>query len=187
VNPFEDVKGTDWFIDDVIYVYDNGLMLGTSTTPMLFSPNATTTRGMIVTVLYRLAGSPDVSGLANPFSDVAAGQWYTDAVKWAADNGIVSGYGGGKYGPEDNITREQLAAILYRYLVQTGKGPQGAWLTQLGFADAGKISDYAIEAVTFLNMKGIINGKPGNLFDPKGQATRAEAAAMLHRFMEAIG
>ena len=112
VSPFGDVQSTDWYYDEVQYVYENGLMSGTSATT--FSPDATTTRGMIVTILHRLEGTPAVS-TSGTFADVAAGQYYTDAVEWASANGIVGGYGNGRFGPNDPITREQLAAMMYRY------------------------------------------------------------------------
>ncbi|MCL1905741.1 MAG: InlB B-repeat-containing protein, partial [Clostridiales bacterium] len=183
-NPFEDVKSSDWFYGDVEYVYTNGLMVGTSTDPMLLSPNMTTTRGMIVTILYRLEGEPDVSDLTNPFDEVAAGTWYTDAVIWAAGNGIVSGYGGGKFGPEDSITRQDLAVILNNYAKSVGiKLP--AVNGYKGFNDDADIANYAKDAIERFFEAGIIAGKPGNIFDPKGDATRAEVAAMLHRFLEA--
>ena len=184
-NPFEDVFQSDWFYNDVMFVYTHGLMIGTSTQPMLFSPNAATTRGMIVTILYRMAGSPDVSGLANPFTDVAGDKWYSDAVIWAAANGIVNGYGDGKFGPEDSITREQLAVILNNYLKYAGLDlPIKTEYT--GFDDDADIADYAVEAIEKLFSSGVIVGRPGNVLDPKGNATRAEMAAMLKRFIEAV-
>ena len=183
---FQDVNLGDWFYDNVRYVYQNGLMNGTSTSPMLFDPNGTLTRGMIVTILYRQAGSPSVSGLENPFSDVPGGQWYTDGVIWAADKGVVEGFGDGLYGPERNVTREQLAAILFRYAQFLGKVPGNSLEGALSFADAASIADYAKDAALFCSNNGIITGKPGNLFDPQGNATRAEAAAMLNRFIESI-
>jgi len=172
-------------VDSVKYVYQKGLMTGTSVTPMLFSPNIATTRGMIVTILYRLEGSPDVSGLMNPFDDVEGGTWYTDAVIWAYHNDIVSGYGDGKYGPNDNITREQLAAILNRYarFIDFTLPVEQEYT---GFSDDAAISDYAMDSVKRFFEAGIINGKPGNIFDPKGNATRAEVATMLMRFLELI-
>ena len=185
-SPFGDVATGDWFYGDVAYVYTKGLMLGTGTDPMLFSPQAKLTRGMVVTVLYRSAGSLDVNGIADPFNDIPSGQYYTDAVKWAATNNIVSGYGNGAFGPNDNITREQLAVILYNYAVFEDKGPVGMWAVRLGFTDAGDISDWATEGVMFCSMKGIINGYPDGSFVPQGGATRAEGAAMLHRFMETV-
>ncbi|MDR1588765.1 MAG: S-layer homology domain-containing protein [Oscillospiraceae bacterium] len=185
INPFEDVFEDDWFYDNVMNVYGHGLMIGTSTTPMLFGPQASTTRGMVATIVYRMAGSPDVSGLSNPFSDVDAGKWYTDGIMWAAANGIVLGYGDDTYGPEDNITREQLAAILNRYselrdlsLPETRDYP--------GFIDDRNISAYARDAVERFFKAAIINGKTDGVLDPRGDATRAELAAMLHRFIIAV-
>ncbi|MCL1808917.1 MAG: bacterial Ig-like domain-containing protein [Clostridiales bacterium] len=178
---FGDVHVGDWFSGDVDYVYTKGLMNGTSMTQ--FSPNATLTRGMVVTVLYRASEGPDVSDLENPFNDVAEGTWYTAAVKWASESGIVEGYGSGKFGPNDNVTREQLAAILKRYAdfleidLPELRGYES-------FSDEGSISDYAMEAVEALYKASVINGKLNNLFDSKGTATRAEFAAMLHRFLE---
>jgi len=181
--PFTDVKVGDWFYGDVYYMWENSLMNGTSDT--LFSPGGLVTRGMVVTVLYRMEGRPDVSELANPFGDVAEGLYYTDAVKWAADNKIILGYGDGKFGPSDNVTREQLAAILYRYQ-QYAENIAPETATAQEFADAGSISGYAKEFVDKLVMQGIINGRPNNLFDPQGNATRAEYAAILHRYLVAV-
>jgi uncharacterized repeat protein (TIGR02543 family) len=187
-NPFTDVKKSDWFYGDVEYVCENNLMVGTSAD--MFSPNANLTRGMIVTILYRLEGELGVSGLANPFTDVAAGQYYTDAIKWAVENKIVEGYGNGKFGPSDSITREQLAAILYRYM-NYKKINLPVTEQYIIFADEADISDYAMNAVQTFNKLGIIQGIGTNtagqtIVNPKGNATRAEVAAMLHRFMKAI-
>jgi len=184
VLPFEDVAENAWYSDAVKYVYSNNLMAGTSTDPMLFSPSLQTTRGMIVTILYRYAGSPDVSGLANPFNDLKVGSWYYDAVIWAAVNGIVSGYGDGKFGPDDNITREQLAAILSNY-ADKAELSLSSLRDYTGFSDDAAIGGYAKQAVEHLYMAGIIDGKPDGSFDPKGSATRAEVATMLMRFIEA--
>ena len=185
INPFTDVKGTDWFIDTVIFVYDKGLMTGTSISPMLFSPNMTLTRGMVVTVLYRMEGTPDVSGLSNPFDDVTVDAYYADAIKWAADKKIVSGYGNGKFGPNDNITREQMATILLNYELAFDKIPMDI-VADRAFSDWNAIADWAKNAVNRLTMQGIINGKSGNLFDPKGNATRAEFTTVLMKFVEAL-
>jgi uncharacterized repeat protein (TIGR02543 family) len=184
-NPFTDVKPGDWFYGDVEYVFTNGLMVGTSTDPMLFSPNATLTRGMVVTVLWRLAGSPVLDGAVNQFTDVMDGLWYSDAVMWAAANGIVSGYGNGLFGPEDNITREQMAVIIINYQKFSGKIPPDIVMDR-EFSDWNDISDWAKDAVNRLTIQGIISGKPGNLFDPQGETTRAEFAAVLHRFLEIV-
>jgi len=187
-NPYADVDQSDWFIDAVMFVYGHGLMIATGTNPMMFSPNAATTRGMIVTILYRMAGSPDVSGElreeSGEFTDVDAGMWYYDAVVWAAANGIVSGYGGGLFGPEDYITREQLAVILGSYAAEMGMTLPMV-RDYSGFHDDAGISDYAKEAVEYFFRAGIISGKPGNVFDPQGTATRAEVATMIMRFLEA--
>jgi len=189
VNPFTDVKGTDWFIDAVILVYDRGLMNGTSTNPMLFSPAMTLTRGMVVTVLYRLEGSgvsdqgSGDDGYDSPFTDVPDGAYYADAVKWAYHNGIVSGYGNGKFGPEDNVTREQMATMLFNYQLFSEKIPPDV-LEDGEFNDNDSVSDWAKNAVNGLAMQGVITGKPGNLFDPKGNATRAEFATVLMRFVK---
>jgi len=166
-------------------MWDNNLMNGTAST--LFSPNSTLTRGMVVTVLYRMEKEPNIDGLDNPFPDVAAGMYYTNAVIWAADNGIVLGYGDGTYQPDRNVAREEIAAILYRYEQYAGKmPPTDPDAEERVFADAGSISNYAKEPVKVLVMQGIINGKPDNKFDPKGNATRAEYAAMLHRYIASI-
>ena len=180
VNPFTDVSEKDWFYGDVMFVYENGLMLGTSKT--LFSPHGTATRGMMATILWRMEGSPAPKG-KNSFTDVEAGKWYADAITWTAENGIFAGYGKDKFGPDDPITREQLAAIFYRYADYKGYD-----LTVKGnldkFKDADKITDYAKTAMQWAVGSGLVKGKSGNLLDPQGTATRAEIAAMLHRFIE---
>ena len=179
-NPFTDVSEKDWFYGDVMFVYENGLMLGTSKT--LFSPHGTATRGMMATILWRMEGSPAPKG-KNSFTDVEAGKWYADAITWTAENGIFAGYGKDKFGPDDPITREQLAAIFYRYADYKGYD-----LTVKGnldkFKDADKITDYAKAAMLWAVGSGLVKGKSGNLLDPQGTATRAEIAAMLHRFIE---
>lgn len=181
-NPFEDITVGAWFYDSVKYVCENGMMVGTAEDK--FSPDATTTRGMIVTILYRLEGEPDVSG-TNVFNDVAEGKYYADAVKWAAKNEIVSGYGNGKFGPEDAITREQMAAILYRYASYKGEDmTKTADLSK--FTDSGKISGYAEAPLSWVNAEGLISGKGGGILDPLGKATRAEVSAILHRFCENV-
>jgi hypothetical protein len=182
---FNDISEDDWFWDDVKYVYMDGLMNGTGTTPMLFSPNMLLTRGEIVTILYRLEDNPDVAELPNPFSDVAAAKYYTDAVKWAAANGIVKGYGNGKFGPDDNIMREQLAAILMRYMKYADVNLP-VTMQYIMFADEGQISDYAKDAIQTLNKLGIMQGVGDNKINPKGSATRAQVAAMLHRLLMKI-
>ena len=180
VNPFTDISEKDWFYGDVMFVYENGLMLGTSKT--LFSPHGTAMRGMMATILWRMEGSPVPKG-KNSFTDVEAGKWYADAITWTAENGIFAGYGKDKFGPDDPITREQLAAIFYRYADYKGYD-----LTVKGdldkFKDADKITDYAKTAMQWAVGSGLVKRKSGNLLDPQGTATRAEIAAMLHRFIE---
>lgn len=184
VNPFKDVFESDWYYDDVIYVYEKDLMQGTATD--MFSPAVTTTRGMIVTILYRLEGEPSTYGLDNPFTDLTQ-DWYVDAVKWAAANGIVEGYGNGKYGPEDPITREQMATILWRYAKYMGIDvSSGNGMNIEGFADDEQISNYAVEAMKWVIAEGIIGGRPGGVLDPTGNAQRCEVAAIIHRFCELI-
>ena len=179
-NPFTDVAEGAWYFDSVKYVHSEGMMVGTSATK--FSPDATTTRSMIVTILYRLEGEPAVSGTSS-FNDVAEGKYYANAVKWAAENEIVGGYGGGVFGPDDTITREQLAAILYRYAAFKGFDmTKTADLSE--FTDSGKISGYAEAPLSWANAEGLINGKGGGILDPLGNATRAEVAVMLMRYCE---
>ena len=182
LNIFTDLDPSRWYHDGIEYCWENGLMVGVSGSR--FSPKGTTSRGMIVSILYRLEGQPAVTA-ANPFSDVEPGRYYTNAVIWAAENEIVSGYGNGKFGPNDPITREQLAAILYRYAQSKGQGFTGTWSFKLDFPDAGDVSGWANEAVSWMVMNGIINGKDGKLV-PKGDASRAEAATMLQRFCENV-
>jgi hypothetical protein len=135
-------------------------------------------------VLYRLAGEPAANGEAS-FADVTEGSWYASAIVWAKENGIVSGVGDNLFAPNDSVTREQAAAILLNYANHTGAAPRGAWASRLDFADTDQISDWAISGAVYCQTNGIIGGKPGNLFDPQGQATRAEISAILHRFVEA--
>ena len=178
--PFADVSGSDWFYNDVRYVYEKGIMDGTGADR--FSPNAPLTRAMIVTILYRMAGSPSVSG-SSDFTDVAAGKWFAKAVAWAAANGIVNGYGSGLFGPNDPVTREQLAAILYRYAVYGGMTAVTLEENLGGFADTAQLSAYAIQAMNWAVGQGLINGSGSNLV-PKAQATRAQVAAIIHRYLE---
>ena len=180
VNPFTDVSEKDWFYNDAMFVYKNGLMLGTSKT--LFSPHGTVTRGMMATILWRMEGSLAPKG-ENSFTDVEAGRWYADAITWTTENGIFAGYSKDKFGPDDPITREQLTAIFYRYADY-----KGYKLTVTGnldkFEDADKITDYAKMVMQWAVGNGLIKGKSENLLDPQGTATRAEISAMLHRFIE---
>ena len=180
VNPFTDVSEKDWFYNDAMFVYKNGLMLGTSKT--LFSPHGMVTRGMMATILWRMEGSLAPKG-ENSFTDVEAGRWYADAITWTAENGIFAGYSKDKFGPDDPITREQLTAIFYRYADY-----KGYKLTVTGnldkFEDADKITDYAKTVMQWAVGNRLIKGKSETLLDPQGTATRAEISAMLHRFIE---
>ena len=178
--PFADVSGSDWFYNDVRYVYEKGIMDGTGADR--FSPNAPLTRAMIVTILYRMDGSPSVSG-SSDFTDVAAGKWFAKAVAWAAANGIVNGYGDSLFGPNDPVTREQLAAILYRYAVYGGMTAVTLEENLGSFADTAQLSAYAIQAMNWAVGQGLINGSGSNLV-PKAQATRAQVAAIIHRYLE---
>ena len=179
--PFTDVSTSDWFYSDVMFVYENGLFSGTDSRS--FSPNASMTRAMLVTVLYRLEGEPAGTG-SSSFSDVRSGSYYEKAVAWAAANGIVTGTGSTSFSPDAKVTREQLAAILYRY-AQYKKLDTDAGAKLDSFSDAGNVSGYASEALSWAVSEGLINGASGRL-TPKGDATRAQVAAILHRFVENV-
>ena len=182
-NPFTDVHTGDWFYDDVMFVYENGLMIGTSDTT--FSPNEAISRAQVAVIFYRMAGSPEVTG-ESAFTDVVNGPgtaWYYNAVLWAQQNGIVSGYGDDTFRPNDNITREQLAVIFYNYARYKGYDVS-ATDDLSGFTDAGDVSGWAQEAVQWAVGSSLLNGKGNGILDPKGTATRAEVAAMLCSFIE---
>ena len=179
--PFTDVSTSDWFYDDVKFVYENGLFSGTDSRS--FSPNASMTRAMLVTVLYRLEGEPAVTG-GGSFSDVRSGAYYEKAVAWAAANGIVTGTGSTTFSPDAKVTREQLAAILYRY-AQYKKLDTSAGAKLNSFTDAGSVSGYASEALGWAVSEGLMNGASGKLM-PKGDATRVQVAAILHRFVKNV-
>ena len=178
--PFTDVQEGDWFYDAVAYAYTNELFNGTSATT--FSPNGTMTRSMLVTVLWRMEGAPTANS-ANPFADVAAGTWYTDAVVWANDAGIVNGTSATTFDPDGSVTREQIATILYRYAKIKGWDISGA--SSLGtFLDGAQVSDWAARAMEWTYAEGLITGKNGGRLDPQGQASRAEVATILMRLLE---
>ena len=180
--PFGDVKSADWFYNDVKYVYEKGMMAGTAAD--VFAPNTTTTRAMIVTILYRLEGSPAVTG-TSAFVDVPAGQWYTDAVNWAAANQIVKGTSATTFAPNDSITREQMAAILYRYAQYKGYDvTKKADLS--GYSDNSQVSAYAKDALAWANAAKLINGVTNTTLAPQGNATRAQVSAILHRFCDGV-
>lgn len=179
--PFTDVRRSDWFYEDVAFAYENGLFAGTSDTT--FSPNASMTRAMLVTVLYRLEGEPAVSGRSG-FSDVTFNSYYEDAVTWAADNGIVNGTSITTFSPNANVTREQMAAILYRY-AQYKKYNTAASSSLNGFTDQASVSGYATASLEWAVAEKLVNGSAGKLM-PTGNATRAQVAAILHRFVENV-
>ena len=181
--PFDDVDTGDWYYEAVEYVYENGLMNGVASDE--FSPNATLTRGMMVTILYRLEGEPAVSGAA-AFDDVDEDAWYADAVAWAAENGIVNGVSDTEYAPNANITREQLATMLYRYAQYSGMDAVDLRENISGFADADSVSEYAVQALNWAVGEELVNGMGDNTLAPQGNATRAQAAALLMRYVEYV-
>lgn len=177
--PFIDTPDNEWYYEDAVYAYVNGLFSGT--TSINFSPDMSMSRGMMVTVLWRLESSPVISGKVN-FNDVAPDAWYNDAVTWAAANEIVNGYGNGKFGPNDNITREQMATILHRYAQHKGYDASAGESNNVSsYLDASDISEYAIPSMQWICGVGIMHGNKSMLM-PQGNATRAQVAAILRRF-----
>ncbi|HIY21999.1 MAG TPA: S-layer homology domain-containing protein [Candidatus Flavonifractor merdigallinarum] len=176
---FTDVAPDSWYAEAVSYLTEQGLMSGT--TQSTFSPDTATSRGMIATILYRIAGSP--AGAEASFSDVAEGQWYTDGVCWAAQSGVTAGYGDGSFGPNDSITREQLAVFLYRFAQVQGMNTTQNSGTLDSYSDAGLVSDWALPAMNWAVENGLLAGKDGGRLDPQGPATRAEAAQILMNFL----
>ncbi len=181
-NPFIDVHEGDWFYDAVKYVYINGLMNGTSANT--FEPNLETTRAMIVTILWRMDGKPQAT-TASSFTDVTSGQYYAQAVAWGAENGIVKGYDATAFGPNDNITREQMVSFFYRYASYKGYD-MTASANLATFADAAKVSDWALDATKWAVSEGLITGVTSTTLEPTGNATRAQVATILMRFIETI-
>ncbi len=178
---FKDVKKNDWYYEAVEYVANKGLMNGTGNDE--FTPDANTTRGMIVTILYRLEGSPEVS--MSTFTDVANTEYYAKAVAWAEKNGIVNGYGEGKFGPNDVITREQLAAIMYRYSnYKKYNTSVGEDTNILSYNDISELSEYAVSSMQWACGAGLVNGIGDGKLAPKGNATRAQLATILMRYCE---
>ena len=181
--PFRDVSEKDWFYDDVVFVYRNGYMEGVSSTK--FAPNQNTTRAQIVTILWRLTGEPRATK-SNKFNDVSSTAYYDKAVSWAVEAGVVNGFDAKTFKPNDNVTREQLAAILYRYAEYMNLSTRGASnLTK--YDDYYKIGTWARDAMAWANYHGLINGVSYTRIDPKGSATRAQVAAILHRFAVEFG
>ncbi len=182
IEPFTDTENDFWWHDGIHYCLEHGLMVGVG--DKLFAPNGTTTRAMIVTILWRLEGSPAVD-YAMSFADVAEEQWYTEAIRWAQSTGVVLGYSDEAFGPNDNITREQLAAILHRYA--NGKGIDTAARSDLAqFTDTDEISAWAVENLRWANAAGLVNGRTETTLVPRANATRAEAACMIQRFCENV-
>jgi len=177
---FQDVDSNAWYYEAVNYALEHGLMTGVSED--MFAPGLEMSRSMLVTILWSLEGKPVVNYLMD-FSDVPADSWYTEAVRWAASRGIAGGYGDGTFGPDDVLTREQLAAILYSYERSKGGGFTGAWMFRLDYPDITAISDWAYEPVCWMTMHKVVGGKSGGVLDPKGAATRAEGAQMLMRYL----
>lgn len=181
-NPFGDVSENSWYMDDIMYVYAKGLMIGTGEDT--FSPADFISRGAVVMILWRQEGSPSPTSDIS-FDDVAAGAYYTDAVAWAAENDIIKGYPHNKFGPKDVVTREQFALILYRYAVYRGYDVSGS-ADLSGFTDAGQISAYALTAVKWANANGFLKGTSATRISPQNGASRAQAAALIHRFLVAF-
>ncbi len=179
---FVDVDKDAWYTDAVDYVYEKGLMSGISDSE--FVPDMKTNRAMIVTILYRLENEPAVT-VANSFDDVEKDQWYTDAISWAVANGIVNGYDDMNFGPNDSITREQMAVILYNYVCYKGYD-KTAYTGLDKFSDASKTSDWAMGAMQWANAMELITGTSDTTIDPQGDATRAQVAAILMRFCENV-
>lgn len=174
---YADVSPAEWYHDGVHYCLEKNLMVGTGADT--FAPDAAVSRAQLVTILWRMEGSP-ASG-SGSFADVTAGSWYAQAVGWAAANNIVGGYGDDKFGPDDSITREQFAAILYRYAGYKGYNVNAS-ADLGGYADSGKVSGWASAAMGWANAAGLITGMTGATLDPTGSATRAQAAAIIQRF-----
>lgn len=180
--PFTDLAAGAWYEDAVAYVYRHDLMSGFS--EAIFGPNADLSRAQLCQILYNMEGRPAVTG-SGSFSDLADGAWYTDAVTWAASKGIVDGYGGGLFGPDDNITREQLASILYRCAQARGDDVSvGEDTNILSYSDAADVAEYAVSAMQWACGAGVITGISESALAPRGEATRAQTAAMLMRFCE---
>ncbi len=177
---FTDLDGGAWYHDYTDYVINHGLMQGIG--GGLFEPNGTVNRAQMIMVLWNMSGKPVVNYYMT-YSDVSEDAWYSEAIRWATSEGIAAGYGNGLFGPNDPITREQMAVMLYRYEQKYGDGGfTGNWMYRLPFTDLDQISDWAFEAVAWCNMKGVITGKDNNIFDPKGLAKRSEIAAILTRY-----
>jgi hypothetical protein len=183
-NNFTDILIGQWYFDGIEYASQNNLMSGTSLTT--FDPAVTTSRAMVATVLWRLDGKPAATK-SNPFTDVKAGQWYTDAIAWAAENNIIGGIGGSLFMPDATVTREQIATMFYRYAVYKGYNVSAAASTNISaFADRGTISSFATEAMTWAYGEQILTGRTPTTLAPLGNAQRAELANMLRNLADAV-
>lgn len=181
IYPFDDADAKAWYHDGMHYCIEHGLIKGYDNGTL--RPDTKLSRAMLVTILWRLEGEPVVNYIM-PFEDVEAESWYTEAIRWAAAEKIVLGYDKNSFGPNDSITREQLATIIYRYEKHKGGGFVGAWAFRMDYVDLADVDDWAYEAMCWCTMKGVVLGKPEKLLDPKGTATRAEAATMLERYIK---
>ncbi|MCL1849042.1 MAG: S-layer homology domain-containing protein, partial [Clostridiales bacterium] len=185
-NPFTDIKHDDWYYDAVAFAQTSGLMVGTGEGE--FSPDTNLSRAMLVTMLWRLEAEPETEGMA--FTDVAGDQWYAKAIAWASAKGVVSGYGGGLFGPNDQITREQLAAILLNYAkykeLAIADNTYETASYKASYDDAGSVSGWAAQSMKWANNLGLINGRTETTLAPLGTATRAETAAILQRFIQKV-
>ena len=183
ISCFSDVKKEDWYYDSICYAEQNKLFSGVSNTE--FAPNEALSRAMLITVLYRSEDKPSVNAVI-PFNDVKSGSYYENAIIWAYQKGIVNGISKNLFSPDTKITREEMAAIIYRYAKQKEKLSEDTFSIKLDYNDSAYISDYAFEAVTYCTQKKIMQGREDNTFAPKAYATRAEAAAILQRFWESL-
>ena len=174
--PFKDVTTANWFYNDVYYCWENGLMNGM--TPDTFAPQGTTTRAQFATVLYRMAGEPDVTGMTTPFTDVKSGSWYEKAVVWGYNSGVINGTSAATFSPDASVTREQMVTMLFRY---SGAAEPTGTLDQ--FTDANRISGYAVPAVIWAVQNNIVSGMGDGTFNPQGYATRAQLAKVLHMYL----
>ncbi|MBQ3115158.1 MAG: S-layer homology domain-containing protein [Clostridia bacterium] len=180
---FKDVRSNDWFCEDVLNAYNSGIIKGTSADE--FSPNDDVTRAMFAKILHRLDGEPVVN-YDMPFTDFSRGEWYADAVKWAASNGIISGINNTTFAPDEKITREQIATMIFRYICYKGKGPQGAWASTLPYKDATSISAWARASAMYCYNESIMTGDKDRLFHPQDFATRAEVATVVNRLAKVL-
>ena len=181
--PFEDVAEDQWHYESILSVYENGLMSGITDT--LFGPDMDITRGMFVTVLHRMEEEP-AADTQYTFEDIDADAYYADAVAWAIENGIVSGFSETEFRPDENITREQMTRILLGYYTYKGEGPEVAWAIHLDYTDLDQISDWAMDSVMFCTMKGIVEGNDDGSFNPQGNTTRAQAAVVMGKINDAF-